>query len=310
VTAGNCRKCRVSHLSRIGLGTVQLGANYGISNRDGRPNETEVAAILARAAEAGVGYLDTAASYVGGETLIGRHLPHGHKLRIVTKLPPIAEETIAARHTEAMLSALADSLERLRAARVHGVLIHHAQDLGKPGWQYLVDALHEARARGWTSRIGVSVYDASDLALVESRLTPDIVQLPFNALDHRLADSGWLARLHAAGVEVHARSLFLQGLLLMEPATVPGFFSPVSGALAKLRVGWAAQKMTPLSGCLRDVLRNADIDVAIVGVNRLHELNEIEAALAGLGDEDVELGPAAAIDPIYLDPRQWPTALQ
>ena len=136
-------------LSQIGLGTAQFGASYGVSNRDGRPNEMEVAAILARAVDAGLGYLDTAASYADAEVLIGRHLPSGHRLRIVTKLPPIVEDVIGACHTQAMLAALAASLERLRSARVYGVLIHQVRDLAKPGWQHLVDALHEALARGW-----------------------------------------------------------------------------------------------------------------------------------------------------------------
>jgi aryl-alcohol dehydrogenase-like predicted oxidoreductase len=300
----------LSALSRIGLGTVQFGMDYGVSNRVGRPSESEVAAILARAVEAGVGYLDTAASYADAELLIGRFLPSGHGLRIVTKLPPIAEDEITAHQGEAILVELAASLERLRSPQVHGVLIHQTRDLAKPGWQHLVDAMREAKARGWTSCVGVSIYDENDLALIEGRFTPDIVQLPFNVLDHRLSASGWLARLHASGTEVHARSLFLQGLLLMDPATVPGYFAPVKGTLVKLHAAWAAQKRTPLVGCLRCVLDNADIDAAIVGVNRLHELNEIEAAVAGSAGDNGEFELPAVIDPIYLDPRRWPATLQ
>jgi aryl-alcohol dehydrogenase-like predicted oxidoreductase len=297
----------MSQLSRIGLGTVQFGADYGISNREGRPSEAEVAAILAHAATAGIGYLDTAAGYDDAEMLIGRHLPSAHQLRIVTKLPAIAEDTITARHAETMLASLAASLERLRSPRVHGVLLHLAPDLAKPGWQHLVEVLREACSRGWTSRIGVSVYDESDLALVESRFEPDIVQLPFNALDRRLAESDRLSRLRRTGTEVHARSLFLQGLLLMEPSALPRFFAPVSGTLASLRADWAARKLTPLSGCLRFVLHNADVDAAIVGVNSLREFKEIEAAVAAMADDDVVFEPDAVIDPIYLDPRRWPS---
>jgi aryl-alcohol dehydrogenase-like predicted oxidoreductase len=298
----------LNRLSRIGLGTVQFSMDYGISNRDGRPSESEVAAILARAVEAGVGYLDTAASYADAETLIGRHLPSGHRLRIVTKLPPMAEDVITAAHEETALAALAASLERLRSPQVYGVLIHQARDLAKPGWQHLVNALRKAKERGWTSRIGVSVYDESDLALVESRFVPDLVQLPFNALDRRLVASGWLARLRQSGIEVHARSLFLQGLLLMDPAMLPGFFAPIRATLAKLRDAWAAERDTPLSGCLRYVLGHSDIDAAFVGVNRLHEFSEIEAAVARLDGESGEFEFPAAIDPVYLDPRNWTLA--
>jgi aryl-alcohol dehydrogenase-like predicted oxidoreductase len=297
-------------MSRIGLGTVQFAMDYGISNRDGRPSEAEVAAILGRAVEAGVGYLDTAASYDEAEMLIGRHLPPGHGLRIVTKLPPIAEDVIAAPCAKTMLAALAASLERLRSTQVYGVLIHQTRDLTKPGWQYLIEALREAQVRGWALRIGVSVYDARDLAMLENRFTPDLVQLPFNALDRRLAVSGCLHRLKAAGVEVHARSLFLQGLLLMEPAALPEFFGPLRERLSSLHASWAAAKLTPLAGCLRCVLRNAEIDAAIVGVNRRHELDQIEAAVVELADDDDEFELPSAIDPLYLDPRRWPATMQ
>jgi aryl-alcohol dehydrogenase-like predicted oxidoreductase len=292
-------------MSRIGLGTVQFSANYGISNRSGRPSEAEVAAILARATETEVGYLDTAPSYADAEALIGRHLSSGHRINIVTKLPPLEDDTIAPSHTQVILRALSASLERLRVPRVHGLLIHRARDLAKPGWQYLVDALHEAQSRDLTACVGASVYDEDDLALVESRLRPDIIQLPINALDRRLACSGWLTRLHTAGIKIHARSLFLQGLLLMDPAVIPEFFTPVRATLAKLHAAWTAKKLTPLEACLRYVLHTANVDVAIVGVNRLQELKEIEAVVMRLTNESDELEFPAEIDPTYLDPRRW-----
>jgi aryl-alcohol dehydrogenase-like predicted oxidoreductase len=298
----------LSHLSRIGLGTAQFGTNYGISNRNGQPSESEVAAILARAVKTGIGYLDTAASYADAEKLIGRYLPSGHGLRIITKLPAIAEDVITSQHVDTALTALAASLESLAATRVYGVMLHRADDLAKPGWQHLIEALREAQVRGWSSRVGVSVYDASDLDLVTSRFAPEIVQLPFNALDHRLAASGWLARLRACGVEVHARSLFLQGLLLMPPTTLPAFFAPISGALAGLHARWAGESLSPLAGCLGAAIRNGDIDVAVVGVNRLHELTEIESALVYSEAAGDVLPPP--IDPVYLDPRRWPKTPQ
>jgi aryl-alcohol dehydrogenase-like predicted oxidoreductase len=293
----------------MGLGTVQFGADYGISNRNGPPSEAEVAAILACAVETGMGYLDTAPSYADAEALIGRHLPSGHRMRIITKLPPIEDVAIVPRHKEVMRTALTASLERLRVTQVHGVLIHRACDLAKPGWQHLLDALHEARSRSMTEYIGVSVYDEDDLALVISCFRPDIVQLPINALDRRLARSGWLARLHAAGIKVHARSLFLQGLLLMDLATIPEFFTPLRVTLAKLHATWAAERLTPLQACLRCILHTAEVDVAIVGVNRLKELRDIQAVDARLNDEIGELEFLSEIDPIFLDPRRWPKTL-
>jgi aryl-alcohol dehydrogenase-like predicted oxidoreductase len=292
-------------LARLGLGTVQFGSEYGVSNRDGRPGEREVAAVLTRAAEVGVGYIDTAPAYGDAEALVGRHLPRGHGLRIVTKTPAIADATIEARHGRLVRDSLAASLDRLRVDKVHGLLVHHADDLAKPGWQHIVNALSEAQTRGWVGCIGASVYNPDQLALVESRLTPQLIQLPFNVLDRRPIASGVLSHLKAAGVEIHARSVFLQGLLLMKPSELPDFFLPVRDDIAALHRCWAKEGRSAIAGCLCFVLQQPEIDAVIVGVNHCKEFNEIVdvASQSGsIGDRDL----MPVVDPVYLDPSRWP----
>ena len=87
-------------MTRLGLGTVQFGQDYGMFNRGGRPSEREVAAILARAAGVGVGYIDTAPAYGDAEVLVGRYLPAAHDIRIVTKLSPLTGDRIEAWHAQ------------------------------------------------------------------------------------------------------------------------------------------------------------------------------------------------------------------
>jgi aryl-alcohol dehydrogenase-like predicted oxidoreductase len=292
--------------SRLGLGTAQFGLDYGVSNTAGRPSEGEVAAILARAAEAAIGYLDTAPAYGEAEILVGRHLPQGHDLRIVTKLLPIAEPTIEARQEATILETLARSLEHLRVDRVYGLLIHHASDLAKPGAEHIVEALMQARSRGWTERIGASIYDAEQLALVESRFQPQLIQLPLSVLDRRLIQSGMLSRFKARGGQVHARSVFLQGALLMNPNELPQFFAPVREHIAGLQRRWGEAGLSALEGCLAFALHQPEIDAVIVGVNRLGEFDDIVAAI-NEGRDLCLHEPTVSIDPIYLDPSRWPT---
>jgi aryl-alcohol dehydrogenase-like predicted oxidoreductase len=292
--------------ARIGLGTVQFSMNYGISNRAGQPSKDEVAAILVRAVALGVGYLDTAPAYGDAETMLGRLLPEGHGLRIVTKTPLVPDERIEARHGRQWLESFERSLGRLRIDSVYGLLVHQAADLGKPGWQHLVEALHVLKTRGLVGRVGVSVYDEQQLALAESRFRLELVQLPFNALDRRPIASGLLARLKARGTEVHARSVFLQGLLLMAPSELPEFFQPMRSALTGLHEEWARRGLSPVAACLAFALRQTEIDAAIVGVNRPAEFAEIEAAVAAAGEIDAELGAVPEVAPIYLDPSRWP----
>lgn len=293
-------------LSRLGLGTVQFGLDYGVSNRSGRPNEQEVAAILAHAAAAGVGYIDTAPAYGDAEILIGRYLERGHRVRIVTKIPALKDETIEARHRKYILERLATSLEHLKVDTVHGLLVHQSHDLAKPGWQHIVEAMAEAKALGWTSRIGASIYDAGQLTLVESRFRPDLIQLPLNVLDRRPIVLGMLSRLKSAGVEIHARSVFLQGLLLMDPGELPAFFAPVRRNIAEAHRKWEERGLSAIGGCLAFALQQPEVDGVIVGVNHFREFEQIKAAVAALSTYDIDLAIDQSIEPIYLDPSGWP----
>lgn len=291
---------------QFGLGTVQFGSNYGISNRAGQPSEVAVAEILSCAAKAGVGYIDTASGYGVAESLVGRYWPEQHSVRIISKTPPIPDAEIEDRHRKVWLDEIAKSLERLKRDRIHGVLVHRVADLQKPGWQHLVEALQQAQQCGWTTQIGVSVYNGDQLELAESRFRLELVQLPLNVLDRRMIENGALARLKAAGAEMHVRSVFLQGLLLMPSDTLPEFFDPIRAHVAELHRRWAAHGLSPLEGCMGFVLNRRDVDAIIVGVSRRSEFEDIVAAVTKLTNLTVDVGSDAAVDPIYLDPSRWP----
>jgi aryl-alcohol dehydrogenase-like predicted oxidoreductase len=294
-------------LKRLGLGTVQFGYDYGVSNSVGRPGESEISAILAHAAASGIVYLDTAAGYGEAEALIGRLSPASHRFRIVTKLAPIAVERLEPRHVGEIVASIEASCDRLKSDQLYAVLVHQTRDLEKPGAEFIVEALEDARRQRLVERIGASVYDADGLSLVTTRFRPQLVQLPFNVLDRRLADDGWLARLKGIGVEIHARSVFLQGLLLMRPSELPPYFEPMRKILADMQARFTRSSASTLAAALAFVLRQEDIDVVVAGVNRLSELIEIEAAMAAAERVEIDFGPAPSIAPNFLNPALWPS---
>ena len=296
-------------LIRLGLGTAQFGSDYGISNRHGHPPNAEIRAILACTVGSGIRYVDTATTYANAEALLGRHLPPDHRMRIVTKADPVNDLAIEPRHGRRLIDGLRRSLDRLKIERMYGLLVHRVSDLAKAGAEHLVDALIEAKNRNLVSRIGISIYDADELTLAERRFSPEIVQVPLNVLDQRLIDSGTLGRLKMKGAEIHARSVFLQGLLLMDPTTIPEFFETIRGQIADLQTHWARSGLRPLAGCLAFVFDRPEIDVAIVGVNRRSELEEIKAAVASIGDRKSDVPAVLAVNPIYLNPSSWPVRL-
>jgi aryl-alcohol dehydrogenase-like predicted oxidoreductase len=248
--------------NKLGLGTVQFGQAYGVSNARGQVPNFEVAAILDRAAKAGMRVLDTAANYGEAEAVLaGFDLS---RFRIVTKTTNLQHGL------EAVIARARQSAERLKADTL---LVHAASDLADGTlWR----ALQRLKAEGVFARIGFSVYAAERPAELAARFKPDVMQLPFSILDQRLLADGTLARLAEMGVEIHARSLFLQGLLLME--TLPEKLRSAQPDLQRVRARIGAAGSTPLAAALGFVLSRPEIAVGLVGVTSLAELEQILAA--------------------------------
>src|SRR5262249_48966545 len=131
---------------------------------------------------------------------------------------------------------------------------------------------------GSVGRIGVSVYTAAEIDGICRRFPVDMVQLPVSVLDQRLLASGHLRLLKDRGVEVHARSVFLQGLLLSEPENLPDYFRTVRDSLAVFRARASEHGMSAIEAALQFALRIPEIDCVLVGVCDAPQLAQIVAA--------------------------------
>lgn len=205
-------------LSQMTLGTVQLGLNYGMNNQSGKPGSEEAGLIIGAAAQAGVNCLDTARLYGDSEEVIGAHRGKYPDMKIVSKFKlSRAQGTDAASVRRQIEDSVSASLKALRTDKIDILLLHESQDddlihLGNK----IAPVLADLRQRGLIAHAGVSVYEGYQIdAMLENALY-EAVQIPINVLDQRLLHSGHLERLHRAGCMVFARSVFLQGLLLME----------------------------------------------------------------------------------------------
>ena len=292
---------------KIGLGTAQFGLDYGISNRSGQVDEREIREIIAVAEHAGVRVVDTAAAYGDAQDRLGRALAPNHAFRIVTKLPLLPDGLGIAATDEWVRGTFAASLGRLRAVAVYGLLVHRVADLLGPGGTQLWSTLASIQGDGAVEKIGASVYTAHDLDSLLERYPLQLVQVPLNVFDQRLLESGHLERLKAAEVEVHARSVFLQGLLLMDPDTLADpYFDPSLAPLAAFRSAAAAVGCTPLQAAVSFAMSVGEIDAAVVGVTDAAQFAEIIAAAAPTLPVDW-YRPFAVGDERILDPSRWPT---
>ena len=291
---------------RIGLGTAQFGLDYGISNPSGQVAPAEAHEILALAEESGVRIVDTAAAYGDSEERLGRLLAKDHPFSIVTKLPRLPDALAPGATRSWVLDAFERSLGHLGSDRVHGLLIHGAADLLGPRGTELWAALEELRGAGSVAQVGASVYTGPEIDALLKRHPLQLVQVPLNALDQRLVRSGHLTRLKSAGIEVHVRSVFLQGLLLMEPARLSnGHFEPARGALGAFQSAARSAGRSPLQAAVAYAMSVPEVDVAIFGVTSATQFAEILAAATTELPEDW-YAPFALEDERILDPSRWP----
>lgn len=290
---------------KLGLGTVQFGMDYGMSNPRGKTPLAEVDRILRLAADNGIQVLDTAALYGDSEVVLGGLLPSSHDFRIVTKTPSFKTPTINAADVIHLRDTFYRSLENIRQRNVYGLLAHHADDLLVPGGERIFEGMRCLLEEGLVRKIGVSVYSGQQIDGILERYTPDIVQLPLNLFDQRLSDSGHLEKLKRRGVEIHARSVFLQGLLLAEPDRIPAYFSPISDKLECYARFLEANKLSRLQATLAFAAKQRDVDVVLAGVTSAAELRDIFSALDAVSGLDLDMSVLKVADERMVNPSLW-----
>lgn len=255
---------------KLALGTVQFGLDYGINNKTGKIGPEQAFVILREAEKRGIDTIDTAYLYGNSEEVIGEYLSDNRtNFRVISKLPACEADKV-----EYFFDT---SLKRLRTDRIYGYLFHdfgsYKEDTKKLG------ILEGLRREGRVSKIGFSLYCPSELDyLLTSRVRFDILQVPYSILDQRFG--GFFQELSNRDIEIHVRSVFLQGLFFKGLDELKGDFLRVKDKLAILR-SLSGKTGVPLSAlCLNFAAANEFIDRVIVGVDSPGQFRENLEALS------------------------------
>lgn len=297
---------------KIGLGTAQFGLTYGITNREGQTPPEEVKRILAAAAKNGICFLDTAPLYGTSEEVLGRVLASSnHPFSIVTKTPRYLKKYLTPDDAQILEDTFHDSLAKMKQSSVYGLLIHHTEDLLAENGQLLIERMITLKKRGLVKKIGISVYNSRQIDAVLERYTIDLIQLPINVLDQRLLNSGHLKKLKKAGIEIHARSVFLQGILLTDPENLPGYFDSVKKHLQNYHRVRRQYGLSAIQTAIGFIAKQSYIDAFIFGITNRQQLEEICSAWYTLPEVDNEIDkfPYASFavqDLSILNPSLWP----
>lgn len=246
-----------SNSNKIGLGTVQFGLDYGVSNKQGQTHINEVGKILEIARLKGVDLIDTASGYGNAENVLGQF--DLSMFKVITKFMPIQELKLE--------TLLKQSLDKLNIEKLYAYLAHRPLSLLKDdSWKELRDL----KEIGFVEKIGYSLNDPFELEkLLELGYYPDIIQVPFNYFDRRFEEQ--IKKLKNIGCEIHTRSAFLQGLFFMQTKNMSSFFNPVKSIISELQDSYKESLSKVL---LNYCLLQEGIDKVVIGVNDSNQLLE------------------------------------
>lgn len=289
----------------LGLGTVQLGMPYGVTNDQGQVAIAEAEEILKLAREAGITLLDTAAAYGTSEDLLGDLSHLTGDARIVTKVPPIGASRITDADAQQVRSSCAHSLCSLRRSRVYGLLVHRAADLLSVGGERIWATLEQLRADRLVEKIGASVYTPDEIEQVCERFPVQLLQIPCNPFDQRLIHSGLLAHVARKGIEVHARSLFLQGVLLLTRQEIGRAPVHLHNSLQQWHQFLSREQLSPLAAALGFIRSVGSISVGLVGVTTRDELRAILSAWTSATSSH-DYSALSITDTNVINPACWP----
>jgi aryl-alcohol dehydrogenase-like predicted oxidoreductase len=285
-------------MPKLALGTAQFGMAYGINNKRGKIPEPEVYEILTHALKYGIDTFDTACAYGRSEELLGNFVDTRKcELKIISKLPECKYDQVE--------NIVDRSLVKLRTPVVYGYLVHSFKGYAADNRIYA--ELNRLKYSGKIKKTGFSVYFPEELEyLFENNENFDIVQLPYNIFDRRFAD--YFPELKKRGVELYARSVFLQGLVFKDPKKLTGGFTKIKSKIELLNKIAEESGAPVFAICLGFVMLNQHIDKTVVGVDSIENFKELLSYTDYAGAMSAlrpELAAIAENDESVILPVNW-----
>ncbi len=283
--------------SKIIVGAAAFGTNYGIKN-SAAPDIAEVKEILSKASEFKVWGLDTARDYPESEKRIGLARPND--LRIFSKF---SHGTNFADFNQLQAQVM-DSLAKLEIQNLEGMSPHSFRDFLQSG-STAVRSFCDLRESGLIRSWGLTFYEPKEFFAALDIGRPDFIQVPLSFVDQRFAKSGILKKAKELRIEVHSRSIFLQGALLMRPEELPSNLSGLAPSIFELRRRAERLGLSVESYLLSQALTSEGISRVVVGVNAAQQLEQLMKSILDTTFPDDEGFVDAFLDDGLIDPRGW-----
>ena len=285
--------------NKIILGSANFDQIYGIKKNFIK--KSEIKKLFDLALKNKIKTIDTSPLYNKSEKIIG--LLNNNRFKIISKIPKPPKNIKRENIKKWLKQNVMISLKNLKIKKFECLLLHNANSLLCKNGDEIYKGIRNMKINGLTSKIGVSIYDFNVLDKILKKFKFNLIQAPFNILDQRLVEKGWLKKLKKRKIEVHARSIFLQGILLLKHNQLPKKLIKLSKKLVMWENWLKKNKFSSLQVCLSFVLNQRQLDGIVVGYNNTNQLNQIlklkqiknNFSLPNLNIKDKKL----------IDPREW-----
>ena len=257
--------------NKIVIGTAQFGSDYGIHNFNGKVEYHQISKILDKGLENNINSIDTAIAYNNVHKILGNF--NMNNWDIYTKIPSVPHNCLNVE--EWIFNQINKSLDELKINFIAGIYIHNPAQLLEEKGNKIYKALLELKKNKKVKKIGYSVYTPKQLSSLWNLYKPDIVQLPYNIFDQRFEKSGWLSKLKRHNVTIHARSIFLQGLVFFSSEKLPKKFSQILPLFKEYEDWLTDLKISKFDGSLAFVIKNQHIDNYILGFDNCNQISDL-----------------------------------
>ncbi|MAL65537.1 MAG: hypothetical protein CMF94_05485 [Candidatus Marinimicrobia bacterium] len=285
---------------KICIGSANFGFNYGYKGSLIKKNDLKK--IISKAKRDKIYFIDTAFSYKNSEKRIGELTNENFK--IITKIPRIPENVVNLKKW--LINKTNNSLFKLKRKKIYAILIHNSKDLDdKKKSKIILEHLESLKKKNIVKKIGVSVYNIKELKKSFNVYKFDIVQFPFNIFDNRIENSKYILKLKDQKVELHARSIFLQGLLLEDSSRIKKEFYKYKKFILKFEKWIKKKNISKIEACINHVFSSKIIDKIIVGLTTYSQFEELTKILNNKKNNAAKIPKFKNINSGLLDPRTW-----
>lgn len=281
--------------NKIAIGTAQFSNNYGITN-EAFLEFKDLENILKDCKEFGINTLDTAPEYEGVEEKLGKfNLKY---FDLITKVSLEKNKKILDENS--LKKNIENSFIKLNVQKIYAILIRKPTKLLNN--KKLLNIILDYKKKKKICKIGYTLYDISELEVLYSYFRPDIVQIPYSLVDKRFEKRNWINKMYKDDVEIHIRSVFLQGLLLANLKNLPKKFDKYKEFFKRFENWVKKNNISKLQACLVNVLLDKRIKRVIVGINsrqNLYEVNNVRCK------ELIYPDWLTLSDDYLIDPSKW-----